>query len=325
MGAASSTRKKRQAEAANAAAAAAVASATAQRGGVQSSAAPAAGGQQQGTVQRVERIERGRRRSSLVAAGAMEGVDGANVDVPALIRQQAAAERETAATQGGGLGRQYRPTILVKPDRAGSPVPSSESPVPPTDVTRSPSEVAAAVEGAAPAPAPTAAAAAAAPSTAAAGETGGAATHAATERPVGVLSPAGGSGKDRSHKSFKFDDAEHTVGYTRCVAKGEEKRRLFYTKVEIGQMMTEWMNELDEEAGLFAVQSARVEGRAIVYGVKWGDKPNGAVEWVTRDVLYNTAPSLLSEYESVHAHEIYAMSGELKALLGQPQAATSSG
>ena len=120
-------------------------------------------------------------------------------------------------------------------------------------------------------------------------------------------------------KRFRIEEEQNTLGFTRCAAKGEEKRRLFYTKVEIGSMMQEWMNEVDEEAGMFAVKTIKLEGNRILYGIKWGDKPRGDVEWVERDVLYNTAPSLLSEYESTHALELYSMNGALKEAIAKAE------
>jgi hypothetical protein len=33
---------------------------------------------------------------------------------------------------------------------------------------------------------------------------------------------------------------------------------------------------------------------------------------IASDALYNVAPSLLSEYESTHAQELYALNGDLK-------------
>ena len=71
-------------------------------------------------------------------------------------------------------------------------------------------------------------------------------------------------------------------GWTRMVAKGDEKRRLFYNKVEITAMMQEWMNEVDEEAGLFQVVSVKVEAGSIRYGVRWGDNPKAPIEFVER-------------------------------------------
>ena len=126
-------------------------------------------------------------------------------------------------------------------------------------------------------------------------------------------------------KRFRIEEEQNTLGFTRCAAKGEEKRRLFYTKVEIGGMMHEWMNEVDEEAGMFAVKTIRLDGQRILYGIKWGDKPRGDVEWVERDVLYETAPSLLSEYESTHALELYSMNGALKDALAEKKAKVDKG
>ena len=71
-----------------------------------------------GTVERLSHIERRRRSSLLMAAANEEGAAGANVDLPAEVMALLPPEAASAKQ----LGRQYRPTIVVR-SNAPSPGP----------------------------------------------------------------------------------------------------------------------------------------------------------------------------------------------------------
>ena len=95
--------------------------------------------------------------------------------------------------------------------------------------------------------------------------------------------PRSPKGAPTSHdRNVRWLRENPPCGYTRMQAKGDEKRRLFYNKAEITAMMQEWMNEVDEEAGLFQVVNVKVEAGSIRYAVRWGDNKKAPMEWVDR-------------------------------------------
>jgi len=99
--------------------------------------------------------------------------------------------------------------------------------------------------------------------------------------------------------------------FTRPMTLQRDKQTLHYTRQELFKMQ----QEAEEEDESFSIVGVKVQGDEVVYGIRWLDEDNSAVEWIKRQAVYEAGPTMLCEYESIHIDELMLMNKKLSEVL----------
>lgn len=116
-------------------------------------------------------------------------------------------------------------------------------------------------------------------------------------------------GNGNSGKPLRFSTGVEV--FTRPMTLQKDKQTLHYTRQELFKMQ----QDAEEEDEAFSIVGVKVESGVVMYGIRWLDEEDGAIEWIKRQAVYEAGPTMLCEYESIHNEELMLMNSKIKEVL----------